>query len=213
MRRGCRLVSWLVAVVSSMASLSAQPSSGPASDALTKAVTQLRDTRGHWDVTTEFLKSDGAVARVASGTYSFEWVVEDRVLRGESAIPALDQRSAILFYVDQAKNRIEMASVGRDGHLWVMTGPADSETRMTPDTVMPDGSTMRLRFTRFNITRDRFESRMEVSADHGTTWVPRQSPGVRAPRGIAHGVSHRSSTESHRHEGVGCRRRTRQAPL
>ncbi len=140
--------------------------------AIALAVAQLRDTHGDWDVTTEFLKPDGAVARTASGTYSFAWVVEDRVLRGESVVPELDQKSAILFYVDPANARIEMASVGKDGHLWVMTGPADGETRTTPDTLMPDGSTIRLRFTRFNITRNRFESRMEVSADRGDTWTP-----------------------------------------
>ena len=65
-----------------------------------------------------------------------------------------------------------MASVGPDGHLWVMTGPADGEVRTTPDTVLPDGSTRRLRFTRFNVTADRFESRMEFSTDGGVTWQP-----------------------------------------
>jgi hypothetical protein len=150
----------------------AQPATPRPPEALAAAVAQLRGTRGDWDVTTEFLKPDGTVARTATGTYSFEWVVEDRVLRGESVIPSLDQKSALLFYVDRAANRIEMASVGADGHLWVMTGPADGETRTTPDTVMPDGSTIRLRFTRSNITRDRFESRMEVSSDRGATWTP-----------------------------------------
>ncbi|MBP7779495.1 MAG: hypothetical protein KA371_20445 [Acidobacteria bacterium] len=44
--------------------------------------------------------------------------------------------------------------------------------RTTPDTVMPDGSTIRLRFTRFNVTRDRFESKVEVSPEGGRTWAP-----------------------------------------
>ncbi len=37
---------------------------------------------------------------------------------------------------------------------------------------MPDGSTIRLRFTRFNVTRDRFESKVEVSPEGGRTWAP-----------------------------------------
>lgn len=136
------------------------------------AVAQLRATHGAWDVTTEFLKPDGSVARSAQGTYAFDWIVEDRVLRGESAIPELQTKAGILFFVDEAAGEIVMASVGRDGHLWVMSGPADGETRTTPDTRMPDASTMRLRFTRFNITPDRFESRMEVSSDGGASWQP-----------------------------------------
>jgi hypothetical protein len=31
---------------------------------------------------------------------------------------------------------------------------------------------MQLRFTRFNVTDDRFESRMEVSTDGGSSWRP-----------------------------------------
>jgi hypothetical protein len=65
-----------------------------------------------------------------------------------------------------------MASVGADGHLWVMAGPAGGETRTTPPTPLSDGSTMQLRFTRFNVTDDRFESRMEISTDGGSSWRP-----------------------------------------
>ncbi len=53
-----------------------------------------------------------------------------------------------------------------------MTGPAGSETRTTPPVPMSDGSTMLLRFTRFNIMPNRFESRMEVSMDGGGSWKP-----------------------------------------
>jgi hypothetical protein len=37
---------------------------------------------------------------------------------------------------------------------------------------MRDGSRMQLRYTRFNVTPDRFESRMEVSRDGGASWKP-----------------------------------------
>lgn len=146
--------------------------SSPGDAARDAAVAQLRETRGAWDVTTEFPKPDGSVARSATGSYAFDWVTEDRILRGESAIPDLQTKAAILFFVDDAAGQIVMASVGGDGHLWVMAGPAAGETRTTPDTAMPDGSTMRLRFTRFNVALDRFESRMEVSRDGGATWQP-----------------------------------------
>jgi len=36
----------------------------------------------------------------------------------------------------------------------------------------PDGSTMKLRFTRYNVMPDRFESKMEISRNGGLTWVP-----------------------------------------
>jgi hypothetical protein len=139
---------------------------------LASAVQQLRQAAGLWNVTTTQFGDDGAVARVASGTYRFDWIVPDRVLAGRSHIPDWGQTSGILFYVDERRSTIEMASVGADGHLWVMTGPADGETRATPDTPLADGRKMKLRFTRSNVTADRFESRMEVSLDGGARWKP-----------------------------------------
>jgi hypothetical protein len=53
-----------------------------------------------------------------------------------------------------------------------MTGPLGGETRQTQVFQTPKGDDMRLRFTRFNVTPDRFESRMERTSDGGKTWVP-----------------------------------------
>ncbi len=135
-------------------------------------IAQLRHALGSWDTTTEYLRPDGGIALSVQGTYTFEWVVPDRVLAGRSEIPKLKQVSGILFYVRPDAGIIEMSSVGRDGQLWVMTGRIDGEVRGTPDTQMPDGSTIRLRFTRDAVTPDRFESRMEYSSDAGGTWTP-----------------------------------------
>lgn len=156
------------------AGLSATPTSAQpvVSAAMDHSIRQLQESHGAWDVTTKFFKPDGSVAIAAAGTYNFEWVIKDRLLRGVSEIPELDNRSAILFYVSESKGFIEMVSVGKDGHLWVMTGPAGSEVRTTSDVAMSDGSKMRLRFTRYNVTPDRFESKMEVSTDGGVTWTP-----------------------------------------
>jgi hypothetical protein len=136
------------------------------------AVAQLRSAVGAWEVKTTQYADDGAVARVACGTYRFEWIVPDRVLAGRTDIPDWKQASGILFYVNERRSTIEMASVGADGQLWVMTGPAGGETRTTPAVQTADGGTMQLRFTRFNVTANRFESRMEVSTDGGSNWRP-----------------------------------------
>ncbi len=140
--------------------------------ALESAVKQLRQAAGLWSVTTTQYGDDGAVARVASGTYRFDWVVPDRVLAGRSDIPGWGQASGILFYVNERRSTIEMASVGSDGQLWVMTGPAGGETRTTPETALADGRKMQLRFTRSSVNADRFESRMEMSLDGGENWKP-----------------------------------------
>jgi hypothetical protein len=136
------------------------------------AVAQLRQAVGLWDVTTTQYGEDGKAAGVAAGTYRFDWIVPDRVLAGRSDIPDMKQASGILFYVNERRSTIEMASVGADGNLWVMTGPAGGETRTTPATPLADGRSMQLRFTRFAVTPDRFESRMEVSLDGGESWKP-----------------------------------------
>jgi len=95
------------------ASADAPSPAGP--EALATGVSQLRQVVGQWDVVTTQYAEDGSIARVMPGTYSFEWVVPDRVLSGRSR---------------------------------------------------------QLRFTRFNIGPDRFESRMEVCMDDGRTWRP-----------------------------------------
>ena len=111
------------------------------------AVQQLRSAVGLWDVETTQYADDGAVARVACGTYRFDWVVPDRVLAGRSSIPDWREKSGILFYVNERAG-IEMAAVGADGELKVM------------------------RLTRFNVSPDRLEARMDVSTDGGNSWRP-----------------------------------------
>jgi len=152
------------------ASLAAQEAANP--QALQVSVDELRHAVGRWDATTDILNEDGSVSRSVTGTYEFSWVVPDRVVSGRSEIPELQQASGILFYISEARGRIEMVSVGRDGHLWIMTGPLGGSQRTTEPFETADGDSQQLRFTRFNVGPDAFESRMEYSADGGRTWKP-----------------------------------------
>lgn len=148
------------------------PANAGADEALEASVDQLRHAIGAWDVTTEFLDADGKITRTVDGTYRFWWVVEDRVVSGESDLPAMGGKTALLFYVDESDREIEMVSVNRSGRLWVMNGPLGSETRYTEPFETTEGDTGRLRFTRYNVSANRFESRMEMTTDGGETWVP-----------------------------------------
>lgn len=159
----------LVAAVLALPGLADGQSAG---DRLTHSVGELRHVVGRWAVTTQFLNPDGTPARTVRGTYQFEWVVPDRVVRGLSEIPELKQSAGILFYVNETAATIEMVSVGGDGQLWIMTGPLGGDRRQTPAVPMPDGGTLQLRFTRSSVTPTRFESRMERSTDGGKTWLP-----------------------------------------
>ncbi|MDH4350995.1 MAG: hypothetical protein OEW56_07595, partial [Gemmatimonadota bacterium] len=153
--------------------LGAQPLAAQSDSArVALAVVQLRSAVGAWSVVTEFLADDGSVGRTVTGEYVFEWVVPDRVVSGRSTIPALDQASGILFYVNARRMKIEMVSVGADGMLWIMTGDAGDEVRYTQEYDTADGKRGQLRFTRYNVTPDRFESRMEYTDDGGETWKP-----------------------------------------
>jgi hypothetical protein len=158
------------ALALSSAPLAAQAEAEAAEQA-SPAVEQLRHVIGEWDVVTTFIRPDGSEAGSFDGIYAFEWVMEDKIVKGLSTIPQFKMASGLLFYLRDSTGEIEMASVGPDGHLWVMTGPQDSETRVTPNTDMPDGTTLMLRFTRFNVSEDRFESKMERSINGGETWV------------------------------------------
>lgn len=139
---------------------------------LQHSVEQLRRVIGTWRTVTELLNEDGSVASSLTGTYEFAWVVPDRVVAGRSEIPELGQSSGILFYVSESRRVIEMTSVGADGYLWIMTGPLGGETRHTQEYATADGGRGQLRFTRFNVSADSFESRMEFTEDGGRTWKP-----------------------------------------
>ena len=115
---------------------------------LQEGIEQLRLTHGNWAVVTEFLNPDGSIAKSVEGTYRFTWVVMDRVLT------------------------IAMVSVGAEGTLRVMTGPADGKTRTPPPVRGAEGKDTQLRFTRFNVKPDNFESKMEYSTNGGATWLP-----------------------------------------
>lgn len=147
------------------------PTAAAPSPAVAKGIEQLRQHAGEWAVTTEFLAEDGSVAKSVEGSYAYRWVVPDRVLAGESRIPEMEQVSGFLLYLREGEAEIEMASVGADGKLWVMTGPADGESRVTPPVPTVDGGSVQLRFTRYDVQPDRFFSKMEYSTDAGKTWV------------------------------------------
>lgn len=144
----------------------------PDSLALQRSIDELRSSIGKWSVVTEFLNPDGTVAQSVTGTYQFSWVVPDRVVTGESRIPEMRQASGILFYINEAKRHIEMVSVGPDGALWIMTGPLGGNHRLTQEFPTRDGGTGQLRFTRYNVSPNAFESRMEYTSDGGKTWTP-----------------------------------------
>ena len=139
---------------------------------LASAVQQLRQAAGHWNVTTTRYDEKGAVAAVASGTWHFEWIVPDRVLSGRAVIPDWQQTSGMLYYLNERRSTLEMATVGADGQLLVVAGPAGAESRTTPAVALPDGRRMVQRYTRYGIAADRFESRMETSYDGGLSWKP-----------------------------------------
>lgn len=141
-------------------------------DALQASVQELSDAIGRWHVATDFLNANGSVARSVKGHYEFKWVVPNRVVSGISDIPELEMTSAILFYINESKGTIEMVSVGADGKLWIMTGPLGGNTRTSEPYDTADGGSGQLRFTRFDVTENAFESRMEYTIDGGETWLP-----------------------------------------
>jgi hypothetical protein len=53
-----------------------------------------------------------------------------------------------------------------------MTGPLGKETRYSQKFESRDGKASQLRFTRFNVKDNAFESRMEYTEDGGKTWKP-----------------------------------------
>lgn len=149
---------------------------------LASAVQQLRQAAGHWNVTTTRYATNGAVAAVASGTWQFDWVVPDRVLSGRAVIPDWKQAAGMLYYLNERRSTLEMASVGADGQLQLMSGPAGAETRTSAAIPLADGRRMLQRYTRYGITTDRFEARMETSHDGGLSWKPgHHQLFVRAP--------------------------------
>lgn len=140
-------------------------------DAKVYSIQELRHVVGNWQVEIAFLAPDGSIANQASGTYEFSWVVENKVLIGKTAIPSFDMAAGILFYINEQQQKIEMVSVGGDGRLWVMSGALGGDSRTTDTFPTQDGGTQQLRFTRYNVKPDCFESKMEYTTDQGQTWI------------------------------------------
>jgi hypothetical protein len=161
--------SWTVILLSGFVATSVAQGND---EALQRSVSEIRHAIGDWDVVTEFLADDGSVQKTVEGNYSFSWVVEDRVASGTNAIPAIELRSGILFYINAAAGNIEMVAVGPDGRLWIMTGPLGGSTRYSQEYPDSSGGTGQLRFTRYNVSDDGFESKMEYTDDGGETWKP-----------------------------------------
>lgn len=137
---------------------------------LDAAVEQLRQAAGRWSVTTTRYADNGSVAAVATGTWSFDWVVPDRVLSGRSVIPDWSQSAGMLFYLNERFFTLEMAQVGSDGQLVVLSGPASAASRKTAAIALPDGRRMVQRHTRYGVTPDKFEAKLETSYDGGQSW-------------------------------------------
>jgi hypothetical protein len=76
----------------------------------------------------------------------------------------------MLFYLNERMFTLEMAEVGADGQLVVMSGPAGTESRTTAAIAMPDGRRMVQRHTRYGVSADRFEAKVETSYDGGQSW-------------------------------------------
>jgi hypothetical protein len=162
----------LAAALLSLFVLPVAEASDLAPSGLADAVQQLRQAAGRWNVTTTRYAENGAVAAVATGTWSFEWVVPDRVLSGRSAIPDWNQSAGMLFYLNERLVTLEMAEVNADGQLVVMSGPVGKPARTADAVTLSDGRRVMQRHTRFDVTPDRFEARLETSYDGGQSWRP-----------------------------------------
>lgn len=164
------MIKFLIVAVFLLLSPKAFTQTENADSALLHSIKELRTSEGQWSVQTDFLNEDGSVAKSVIGTYTFTWVVPDKVLVGHNEIPDLNQASGILFYIDEKNQQIEMAAVGGDGKLWIMNGALGEDIRYTQEYPTADGGTGQLRFTRFNVGEDAFESKMEYTDDGGQTW-------------------------------------------
>lgn len=160
----------VIALVSLASLVRAEPV--PDEKAMESSKEELRHSIGRWDVVTDILKEDGSIMASTKGTYEFYWIVPDHVAAGKSETESMSLASGILFYIKEKEGEIEMTSVGTGGKLWIMTGPLGGNVRSTPEYKDPAGGTLRLRFTRYNVKPDSFESKMEVTRDGGKTWKP-----------------------------------------
>ena len=139
---------------------------------LATAVQQLRQAAGRWNVTTTRYAENGAVAAVATGTLNFDWVVPDRVLAGKLRHSRLEPvgRHALLPERAHVHARDGAGRRRRAAHR-------DERPRRDRDANdradrMPDGRRMLQRHTRYGVTANRFEAKMEMSYDGGANWKP-----------------------------------------
>ena len=99
--------------------------------ALATAVQQLRQAAGRWNVTTTRYAENGAVAARCVRHLALRLGRAGPRARGPLRHSRLEPGGGHALLRERAPFTLEMAPVGADGQLWVMSGPAGAETRTT----------------------------------------------------------------------------------
>jgi hypothetical protein len=139
-------------------------------DAREAATELLRSSVGKWETTAEFFNPNGTVAGAFAGTTELAWLTPGKVISGKSEYPQLKLVTGLMVYINEAKGQVEMASVGGDGNLLVVSGPLGSAELRSEPVRFSDTVVGRLKFTRLNVTANSFDTRTEISDDGGKTW-------------------------------------------
>ena len=124
---------------------------------------------GTWDARWEWLDETGEVAGVETGTETFSFLIEDRVVRLHTVVEGRPAPSEALLFYSFEDERLHLVSVDRDGTLWLLEGPEDGSVLTSESKTGRDGRPLTIRFTHGE-EDDALTAVMEMSRDGGETW-------------------------------------------
>lgn len=125
---------------------------------------------GEWDIVGERIRRDGSVGEVTEGGQVATWLVPGKIVQMADRDPNGGGRSWWVY--DVAAEAWTLLSIGvEQGAVWVLKGNLDEWVITSEPRMRPDGSSVIIRFTHYDIEPDSFRALQEVSRDDGETWT------------------------------------------
>ena len=127
---------------------------------------------GSWVSKTESLNQRGEVVRTSFSEDQRRFVIEDRIVEITGLLRASGKAFRAWEYYDERSGKYSLTSINRDGRLMTMSGDLEGEFQWTTEPMEnPNGGTLMVRFTHYDIEPDSFKALGEISRDGGETWT------------------------------------------
>lgn len=135
------------------------------------ALAELEADVGKWESVWTYVNADGEATGTAHGAETVYFIVEDSILQQITEVQETNNRSVSLRFYSPQDEAIKFLNVQPDGTVWEMEQEIGSGLLVSEPQIMPDGSTLQIRFTVLEKNQNYRRAMAETSRDGGKTWT------------------------------------------